>query len=49
MKLAASGIPFECELEISAEDADVPYFQLMAEKAISHCEHGLERERLRIV
>jgi S-formylglutathione hydrolase len=49
MKLAASGIPFECELEISAEDADVPYFQLIAEKVIGYCEHGLERERLRIV
>jgi hypothetical protein len=49
MKLAASGIQFECELETSAEETAIPYFQLVAEKVIDHCECGLERERLRVV
>ena len=53
MKLAASGVQFECELESSAaqtaEETNPSYFQMLADKAIGHCEHGLERERLRIV
>lgn len=49
MKLAASGIPFECELEATAEDIQEPYLQMMIRRAIEHCEAGLNSERLRIV
>ena len=48
MKLAASGIPFECQLETTAEDSQESYFQLLAERAIEHCVAGLESERRRV-
>jgi hypothetical protein len=49
MKLAASGVPFQCELETTAHTSADPFFLIMAEKAIAHCVDGLERERLRVV
>jgi S-formylglutathione hydrolase len=49
MKLAASGIPFECDLETSTDGDLAAYVELMAETVIDFVERGMERERLRLV
>jgi S-formylglutathione hydrolase len=48
-KLAASGIPYDCDLETSAGGHTWTYYDHMAPKAIDYIVNRLERERLRLV
>ncbi len=48
MKLAALGIPFECQLELSAGGHGFEYYRQVAPEAIRFLFERLERERLRI-
>jgi S-formylglutathione hydrolase len=49
MKLAASGIPFDCELELEADGDERKYYQQMLPRAMEYVAVHLERERLRLV
>ena len=49
MKLAALGIPHECDLETSAGGHGFPYYNHMAARAVTFIAERLERERLRVV
>ncbi len=48
MKLAATGIPFECDLESTCEGDSGAYATLQTAKAIQFLCRGLESERLRL-
>ena len=48
MKLAALGIPFECDLETSAGGHSWDYYNHMAPRALAYIADRLERERLRM-
>lgn len=49
MKLAASGVPFECELEQAAGGDERAYFRLLVPRVMDYVATHLERERLRSV
>jgi S-formylglutathione hydrolase FrmB len=48
-KLAASGIPYDCDLETEAGGHTWDYYNHMAPEAIAYIANRLERERLRVV
>jgi S-formylglutathione hydrolase FrmB len=49
MKLAALGIPHECDLKTSGGGHGFEYYNRMAPKAIGFIASRLESERLRVV
>jgi S-formylglutathione hydrolase FrmB len=49
MKLAALGIPHECDLETSAGGHGFAYYNHMATRAVAFVAERMERERLRVV
>ena len=49
MKLAALGIPYECDLETSGGGHGFEYYNRMAEKAVGFIASRLESERLRAI
>ncbi len=49
MKLSASGIPFECDLESSAEGDASAYAALQLERVLKLLSNSLESERMRLV
>jgi S-formylglutathione hydrolase FrmB len=49
MKLAAIGIPHQCDLETTGGGHGFEYYNRMAERAVAFLVEALERERLRIV
>jgi len=49
MKLAALGIPFECDLTTSGGGHGFEYYNRMAARAVGFIAEKLERERLRVV
>jgi pimeloyl-ACP methyl ester carboxylesterase len=49
MKLAALGIPHECDLETSAGGRGFAYYNHMVPRAVAFLVERLERERLRVV
>ncbi len=49
MKLGASGIPYESELEREAGGDELAYFEQMLPRAMEYVAKNLERERLRLV
>lgn len=49
MKLAALGVPHECDLSTSGGGHGFEYYNRMAQRAVGHVAQSLERERLRLV
>ena len=49
MKLAALGIPYDCDLETEGGGHGFEYYDRMAEPALEFIVERLERERLRVV
>jgi pimeloyl-ACP methyl ester carboxylesterase len=49
MKMAALGVPHECDLETSGGGHGFEYYNRMAERAVSFLVERLESERLRVI
>ena len=48
MKLSSMGIPHECDLETTGGGHGFPYYNVMAERAVTFLRERLEQERLRV-
>jgi S-formylglutathione hydrolase FrmB len=49
MKLHSLGVPFECEMEVTAGGHGFKYYNRMAQRAVDFIAERLDRERLRLV